>query len=514
MVIALLRITLLALVIESVERTAQAAGPLLYQDCQLTWNSNTESNLGGYRAYFGRLSSQLNQVKDVGNRTSLRCSEANAAANGQWFVAVRAYDKNGYESPPSQVVPFQLAGLAEPLPPPSLSEPSSVRLIVSGAGFLLAWIDTNRPSVAHRIEVSTSLQPNWTTAAVLPPGHTTFSSFQPTGADWACYAVRAEDGPIVSAWAQASGPNDRQFCFSPVQVPSLTQPIVASTVIFEPQSVRLTPRQPGFELSWTDAAAPPSASHRIEISSSTSTGWTSLAVLAASTSTYAYTLPIDASWVCMRIRTEVGRAVSLWAMASGPTDRQFCFAPMATSATATSASASGQTSGSVTAQGSVSATANAIPANSSAIGGAAASGASASGQTSGSVTAQSPVGSNNQLTPTLPVGQTAFPGSISYDSIAAPTVVQKTPVLGGIELRWTDPSMVPASHRIEASSSIQPVWTLSAIMPPGVTTYTYNPPIKSGWACLRIRAELQGVASLWAMASGPTDRQFCFKPGL
>jgi hypothetical protein len=491
MVIVLLRIILLALVIESVERTVQAAGPLLYQDCQLTWQSNTESDLGGYRAYFGRLSSHLNQVKDVGNRTSLRCSEANAAANGQWFVAVTAYDKNGYESAPSQVMPFQLAGLAEPLPPPSLSEPSSVRLEVSGGGFQLAWTDTNRPSITHRIEVSTSLQPNWTTAAVLPPGYTTFSSFQPKEADWACYRVRGENGAIVSDWAQASGPSDRQFCFAPVRIPLLIQPIVASTVIFEPQSVRLTPRQPGFELSWTDAAAPPSALHRIEISSSTSTGWSSLAVLPASTRTYAYTLPIDASWVCMRIRTEVGRAVSLWAMASGPTDRQFCFAPMATSATA-----------------------NAIPAGSSPISGATASSASASGQTSGSVTAQSSVGSDNQLPPTFPVGRTALPGAISYDSIAAPTVVQKTAVLGGIELRWTNPGMVSASHRIEASSSIRPIWTLSAIMPPGVTTYTYNPPIKSEWACLRIRAELQGVASLWAMASGPTDRQFCFKPGL
>jgi hypothetical protein len=168
----------------------------------------------------------------------------------------------------------------------------------------------------------------------------------------------------------------------------------------------------------------------------------------------------------------------------------------------------------VTAQSSVSATANAIPANSSVIGGATASSTSASGQPSGFVTAQSSAGSNNQLSPTLPVGPTALPGAISYDSIAAPTVVQKTLVLGGIELRWTNPSMVSASHRIEASTSIQPIWTLSAIMPPGVTTYTYNPPIKSEWACLRIRAELQGVASLWAMASGPTDRQFCFKPGL
>jgi hypothetical protein len=112
----------------------------------------------------------------------------------------------------------------------------------------------------------------------------------------------------------------------------------------------------------------------------------------------------------------------------------------------------------------------------------------------------------------LPIGQNAIPGAISYNSIAEPTAIQKVPIQNGIELRWTDLSIISASHRIEASTSIQPIWTLSSIVPPGVTTFTYNPPIKSEWACLRIRAELQGIASLWAMASKPTDRQFCFRP--
>jgi hypothetical protein len=112
----------------------------------------------------------------------------------------------------------------------------------------------------------------------------------------------------------------------------------------------------------------------------------------------------------------------------------------------------------------------------------------------------------------LPIGQSAIPGVISYDSIAEPTAVQETPIQNGVEFRWADPSMVSASHRIEASSSIQPIWTLSSIVPPGVTTFTYTAPMKSEWACLRIRAELLGIASLWAMASGPTDRQFCFRP--
>ncbi len=492
MVVAvLLRIVLFAIVVVPLGLASKlhAAGPVLYQDCQLTWNANTDSNLGGYRAYFGQIASQLNQVRDVGRQTNVRCSDAKVAANGQWYVAVTAYNGNGTESAPSQVMQFELTGLVNPIPPPSLSEPTSVHLAVSQASFQLAWTDANRSPVAHRIEVSSSLQPNWTAAAVLPPDNATFNSYQPIGADWACYRVRGESGPIVSNWAEASGPSDRQYCFTPARVPMLTQPIVASTIIFEPQSVVLTPRQAGFQLTWKDPRAPVSASHRIEISSSTSTGWSSLAVLPTSTTTYTYNLPIDASWVCTRIRTEVGSAVSLWAMAGGLNDRQFCYAPTA-----------------------ISATANASTASSSPMRGATASNAAASGQTSESMGASSSVGSNNQPSPTFPIGQSAIPGAISYNSIAEPTAVQKVPIQNGIELRWTDPSMVSASHRIEASTSIQPIWTLSSIVPPGVTTFTYNSPIKSEWACLRIRAELQGIASLWAMASKPTDRQFCFRP--
>src|ERR1041384_8166747 len=89
-VTVLLRIVLIAIVVVSLDlaNTLHAAGPVLYQNCQLTWNANTESNLGGYRAYFGQIASQLNQVKDVGRQTNVRCSDAKAAANGQWYVAV------------------------------------------------------------------------------------------------------------------------------------------------------------------------------------------------------------------------------------------------------------------------------------------------------------------------------------------------------------------------------------------------------------------------------------------
>ena len=196
---------------------ARAAGPVLHQDCLLTWNANSEPDLAGYRVYLGRVSSLLDRRKDVGKRTSIRCSDIGAAANGVWFGVVTAYDVDGNESLPSQVMPFEFVGFPDPMPLPQVFEPAGVRLGFSTPGFELTWTDPNLRPVSHRIEVSNSLNPAWTLLAVRPPEVTRFSYFSPVGADWACYRVRGESGGNVSLWAQAGGPDDRQFCFAPSQ---------------------------------------------------------------------------------------------------------------------------------------------------------------------------------------------------------------------------------------------------------------------------------------------------------
>jgi hypothetical protein len=318
--------------------SAWAAGPVFSQDCSLTWNANSEPDLGGYRVHLGRVSSQLDRVKDVGNLTSIRCTEIGVAANGQWFAMVTAYDVSGNESLPSQVVPFELVGLPDPIPLPQVFEPAGVRLVqhlmqfsIQGfdvLGFELTWTDPNLRPVSHRIEVSSSLDPTWTLLAVRPPGVTRFNYFSPNGADWACYRVRGESGESggnVSLWAQAGSPDDRQFCFTLPKVPSIEQPILASAVFFEPQSVHLTSMWPGFELTWKNFEI---ASNRIEVSSSVDANWRTLIVLSPGLEKFTYGRPIDAEWVCVRIRAEQQRIVSLWALAGGLNDRQFCFTPV------------------------------------------------------------------------------------------------------------------------------------------------------------------------------------------
>ncbi len=316
----------------SVDR-ADAAGPVGYRDCALSWNPNPEADLAGYRVYLGRNPDQLTRMRDVGLRTAFRCSEGDAAENGQWFGTVTAYDHSGNESDPAQAVPFEIAGWPDPVPPAQLFEPSSTRLVNTTNGLILFWADMNTPQVSHRVEISSSLHPAWTRAIVQPPGLTRFSFYALSEADWVCYRVRGERGTVVSEWAQAGGPEDRQHCLKPERVHTIDNPILSSTILYEPASVRVEPvplaaAQPyvGVSLTWKEHAFW-SPGHRIEISSSTEPLWTTLAVLPPSISRYSYLRPIDAEWACLRIRAEVGRAVSLWAAAAGPNDRQFCFKP-------------------------------------------------------------------------------------------------------------------------------------------------------------------------------------------
>ncbi|MGQ0811668.1 MAG: hypothetical protein ACT4OO_10660 [Nitrospiraceae bacterium] len=322
----LLILSVMLTVILGLGELAKAAGPVLNQDCVIAWGGNGETDLAGYRIYLGRVPGLRSQMKDLGNVTSAQCSQAGANTNGQWYAAVSAYDTSGNESMLSNELPFQLAALPIPAPPVQVHEPTASHLTTMQPGFQLMWTDTNRGQTSHRIEISSPHHSTWTTATVRPPGVTRFTYFHPVDVEWLCYRLRAESGSLVSAWAQASGPNDRQFCLAPSQPPSLGQPIVASTIMYEPTAVELKLIQPGFQLIWADARPGP-ISHRIEVSGSVNPAWTTLTVLPPGVARFTYAHPIDAEWVCFRVRAESGRLVSLWAQASGPNDRAFCYSP-------------------------------------------------------------------------------------------------------------------------------------------------------------------------------------------
>ncbi len=307
---------------------APAAGAVFHQDCVLVWDANPELDLAGYRVHLGRFPGVLTQNSDVGNVTQVSCSRVGATTNGRWFVAVTAYDASGNESARSIELPLELTALPSPVSLAQVSEPAAVQLTVREPGFQLAWADTNLYQVSHRIEIASSLKPNWTTLAVLPPRATRLSYFHPVDVEWVCYRVRAESGAVVSLWAQAGGPNDRQFCFPPTQATSIDQPIPLPALILEPQLVRLAVMRPGFQLTWENWNGFSNQRSRIEVSSSVNPEWTTLAVLKDGELKFAFLHPIDAEWACFRIRSEIGRFVSLWAVAGSLNDRQFCYSPL------------------------------------------------------------------------------------------------------------------------------------------------------------------------------------------
>lgn len=67
---------------------------LCLQAVELLWDANTESNLAGYRAYYGSASRQYSTVVDVGNFTQVTL----LTMPRKTYYAVTAYDSDGLES--------------------------------------------------------------------------------------------------------------------------------------------------------------------------------------------------------------------------------------------------------------------------------------------------------------------------------------------------------------------------------------------------------------------------------
>ena len=89
-----------------------AAGTLCGNACKATWNANTETDLAGYKMYLGVQPSNYSIVKDVGKTLTpaspLVAISTLGLADGQWYLAVTAYDVVGNEGGKSLEAPFLL----------------------------------------------------------------------------------------------------------------------------------------------------------------------------------------------------------------------------------------------------------------------------------------------------------------------------------------------------------------------------------------------------------------------
>jgi len=93
------------------------ANILLGADVNGSWDANTESDLAGYRIYYGTESGNYTQTIDVGNELSalIIISETNKT----YYFAITAYDTSGNESGFSQEVSLFVP------PPPDTEAPSA-----------------------------------------------------------------------------------------------------------------------------------------------------------------------------------------------------------------------------------------------------------------------------------------------------------------------------------------------------------------------------------------------------
>lgn len=68
-----------------------------------TWTANTETDLAGYKIYYGSTEETISQVVDVGKVTTYTMD---SVPDILMYYAATAYDKDGFESPKSTPIKF------------------------------------------------------------------------------------------------------------------------------------------------------------------------------------------------------------------------------------------------------------------------------------------------------------------------------------------------------------------------------------------------------------------------
>ena len=78
----------------------------------VSWNANTESDLSGYKIYYGTSSGSYDDEVDVGNTTSFSIN--NLVVGTTYYFVVTAYDFSGNESGFSKEIAFTSQNLSRP----------------------------------------------------------------------------------------------------------------------------------------------------------------------------------------------------------------------------------------------------------------------------------------------------------------------------------------------------------------------------------------------------------------
>lgn len=106
----------------------------------LEWDANAETNVAGYKVYWGQASRDYNTVSDVGNVVTWR----NDFAIGHHYLAVTAYDTDGLESDFSEELSLEIVA------PPVLRFESNTLTWAGSGAWQVGWatdLSTNRQIV-------------------------------------------------------------------------------------------------------------------------------------------------------------------------------------------------------------------------------------------------------------------------------------------------------------------------------------------------------------------------------
>jgi hypothetical protein len=141
------------------------SGEMLAANAYLTWNANSESDLGGYNVYYGTAPRSYGTPINVGNVATYTLTGLNP---GTYYFAVTAYDTSGNESGFSNEASLTLSSTPDTTPPVISGVSSSA---VSSAGATVSWTTNETSDTQIDYGTTTSYGSSTTLATSLVTSH-------------------------------------------------------------------------------------------------------------------------------------------------------------------------------------------------------------------------------------------------------------------------------------------------------------------------------------------------------
>lgn len=188
-----------------------ATGALYAGTMSIAWDPVTDSDLAGYKVYYGTAPGNYTMSKDVGNATSTTLTGLDPCT--RYYVAVKAYDTGGLESASYS---NEIAGLPRPVlntvTPAAGDQGASLTLTLAGESFdsgaTVEFSGTGITVVAVRRDSCSQLSVDIQIAAGAPVGARDVTVMNPDrsfGTKAGGFTVNTNAAPTVSSTSPAPG---------------------------------------------------------------------------------------------------------------------------------------------------------------------------------------------------------------------------------------------------------------------------------------------------------------------